>query len=109
MEGINHPYPVKQHRYRTLLNVFNNCGGSAAGRREDNHVSFVNHHFYTSTGNHHHRDTEQCASGFQVLHLDLSAVHYGLDCLFVYHGGNDRGNPDLAEAGKKIPSCKEHE
>ena len=85
------------------------CSGSAKDLREDNHVPFINHHLFASPGNHRHCYTKQYAFGLQVFHLDLSAIHYGLDCLFLSNGWSNRGNFDLTKAGEEIPSCKENE
>jgi hypothetical protein len=94
------------------MSIFDRDGyssGSETDLKEANHVPFINYHLYTSSGNHRHCDTEQYAFGFQVFHLDLSAIHYGLDCLFLSHGWSNRGNFDLTKAGEEIPSCEEHE
>jgi hypothetical protein len=91
------------------IGISDYSSGSAPDLKEDNHVFFINYHLYTSSGNHRHCDTEQYAFGFQVFHLAFSDIYYGLDFLFLSHWWSNRGNFDLTKAGKKIPSCKEHE
>jgi hypothetical protein len=57
-------------------------------RKENNHVSFVNHHLFASPGNYHHRCTKQYAIGFQVFHLEFSDIYYSLDFFSSLIGGS---------------------
>ena len=57
-------------------------------RKENNHVSFVNHYLFASPGNYHHRCTKQYAIGFQVFHLEFSDIYYSLDFFSSLIGGS---------------------
>jgi hypothetical protein len=78
-------------------------------RKENNHVSFVNHHLFASSGNYHHRYTKQYAIGFQVFHLEFSDIYYSLDFFFLSDWWVHCGGFGLTKAGDEIPSWKEHE
>jgi hypothetical protein len=78
-------------------------------RKEKNHVSFVNHHLFASSGNYHHRYTKQYAFGFQVFHLEFSDIYHSLDFLFLSDWRSHCGGFGLTKAGEEIPSGKEHE
>jgi hypothetical protein len=78
-------------------------------RKENNHVFFVNHHFFASPGNYHHRHTKQYAFGFQVFHLEFSDIHYSLDFFFLSGWWSHCGGFGLTKAGDEILSWKEHE
>ena len=56
-------------------------------RKENNHVSFVNHHFFASPGNYNHRYTKQYAFGFQVFRLEFSDIYHSLDFFSSLIGG----------------------
>jgi hypothetical protein len=83
--------------------------GSWETIREANHVRFVNHHLFASTGNHHHGCTKQYAFGFQVFHLEISGIYYSRDFLFFSHWWSHCGGFDLTQAGEEIPSWEEYE
>jgi hypothetical protein len=78
-------------------------------RKENNHVFFVNHHFFASLGNYYHRCTKQYASGFQVFHLEFSAIYYSSDFLFLSHWWSNCGGFGFTKAGEEIPSWQKHE
>jgi hypothetical protein len=78
-------------------------------RKENNHVSFFNHHLFASSGNYHHRHTKQYAFGFQVFHLEFSDIHYSLDFLFLSDWRSHCGGFGFTKAGEEIPSWKKHE
>jgi hypothetical protein len=78
-------------------------------RKEKNHVSFVNHYLFASTGNYHHRYAKQYAFGFQVFHLEFSDIYHSLDFFFLSDWWSYCGGFGLTEAGDEIPSWKEHE
>jgi hypothetical protein len=78
-------------------------------RKENNHVFFDNHHFFASLGHYYHRCPKQYASGFQVFHLEFSAIYYSSDFLFRSHWWSNCGGFGLTKAGEEIPSWQEHE
>jgi len=101
LEKINNTISIGMLSAFSGLNGYS--GGPLMDLRETDHVLFAHHHLFASPGSYHHCDTKQYAFGFQVFHLEFSAIYYSLDFLFLSHWWSNCGGFDPTKAGEESP------